>query len=84
MFHTINIDDMGTEAKENLSTGESMEDALDIGKERISGYHFIEPSSIQVCDPGLDVSPHGISNDHFSQLGSVLDGGLNDRDRSIS
>ena len=30
MFHTIHIDDMGTKAKEDLSTGEAMKDTLDI------------------------------------------------------
>lgn len=55
MLHAININDMGTKAKGDLSTGETMEYAFDIGKQWISRDHFIESGGIQMWDPGLDV-----------------------------
>jgi hypothetical protein len=71
MFHSIDIDDMGLESKKHLGTGEAMKDTFDIGKEGISGDNLIEPVGVQVWKSRLDMPPHGVSDDHLSQLGGL-------------
>ena len=83
-FHTIYIDDMGFQTKENLGTCVTMVKTFTIGKNGICRGSFIKPVCVQVRYSGLDVFPHGISNDHLGQLSSIVQSGFDDFHRSIT